>query len=371
MNKLERFLIGAAIFSIVAILCWYFRSVLVYVVISAVVAMVGRPIVQFISGIKIKGFSIPTWLSAIFTITLIFGTLLSMSLLLSPLVSEISSALSNINTENITVKSVLDPVNNFLYMVLPSLSESGFRIEGVLLDKAKEVVTLGNVSGVLSSVANILANLFVAIFSICFISFFFLKNEGTFTNILVAALPDRYEEKIRRSSRSISTLLSRYFLGILIESFCIALINGIGLIFIVKMTPSFAIFLACLSGVLNVIPYVGPLIGHVLALFSGLLVYSSSGFGGSLLLFEGVILAIFFTTQLIDNYLFQPLIYSNSVKAHPLEIFIVILMAAHIGGMVGMLVAIPTYTVIRVVAGEFLPNLKFVQELTKGLKNYE
>ena len=133
------------------------------------------------------------------------------------------------------------------------------------------------------------------------------------------------------------------------------------------MEPSFAVLLALISGILNVIPYVGPLIGHIVAVTSSLLIYTSSAFSGSLTLFAGVVLAIFLFTQLVDNYLFQPLIYSSSVKAHPLEIFIVILMGGHIGGMVGMLIAIPTYTVMRVVAGEFLPNLKFVQQITKNI----
>mgnify|MGYP003295806886 CR=1 FL=1 len=79
-----------------------------------------------------------------------------------------------------------------------------------------------------------------------------------------------------------------------------------------------------------------------------------------------IILACLFATQLVDNFFFQPFIYSNSVKAHPLEIFLVLLMAGHMAGVAGMLVAIPSYTVIRVIAKQFFGNIKPVKALTEN-----
>ena len=81
-----------------------------------------------------------------------------------------------------------------------------------------------------------------------------------------------------------------------------------------------------------------------------------------------ILAGIFVFAQLIDNYIFQPIIYSNSVKAHPLEIFIVLLMAGYVGGVVGMLIAIPAYTVIRVFAAKFLSHVKFVRMLTGSVQ---
>jgi predicted PurR-regulated permease PerM len=72
-------------------------------------------------------------------------------------------------------------------------------------------------------------------------------------------------------------------------------------------------------------------------------------------------------TKVIDNVVFQPQIFSRSVKSHPLEIFIVILIAATIGGVIGMLIAIPAYTVLRVIAKEFFNQNKLVQKITEGL----
>ena len=71
--------------------------------------------------------------------------------------------------------------------------------------------------------------------------------------------------------------------------------------------------------------------------------------------------------QLIDNFISQPYIFSKSVKSHPLEIFIIIILAGLIAGALGMLIAVPIYTVIKVVLSEFFGDIRFVKELTKNI----
>ena len=122
-----------------------------------------------------------------------------------------------------------------------------------------------------------------------------------------------------------------------------------------------------MTGLLNVIPYVGPWIGGAIGTILGVVLkYSSAAAVGVYPDFMMVIitlLAVFICTQLVDNFLFQPLIYSTSIKSSPLEIFIVLLMAGHLGGIVGMLVAIPAYTVIRVIASRFFSDFKPIRRL--------
>ena len=83
-----------------------------------------------------------------------------------------------------------------------------------------------------------------------------------------------------------------------------------------------------------------------------------------LLIYMMLVVAI---TQLVDNIVFQPVIFSNSVRAHPLEIFVVILASGFAAGIPGMILAIPAYTVLRVFAREFFYNLKAVQKITSSL----
>jgi predicted PurR-regulated permease PerM len=79
------------------------------------------------------------------------------------------------------------------------------------------------------------------------------------------------------------------------------------------------------------------------------------------------IIASLLTINVLDAIFFQPFIFSNTVKAHPLEIFIVILMAGTLAGISGMIVAIPVYTLIRIVAKEFLAHFKFFKKLTEKI----
>ena len=78
-------------------------------------------------------------------------------------------------------------------------------------------------------------------------------------------------------------------------------------------------------------------------------------------------MGVFAFMQLIDNILLQPNIFSKSVKAHPLEIFIVVMMGAKIGGIAGMVLAIPFYTAFRVIGKVFLSEFKVIQKLTRNM----
>ena len=71
--------------------------------------------------------------------------------------------------------------------------------------------------------------------------------------------------------------------------------------------------------------------------------------------------------QLVDNFFSQPVIFSNSVRSHPLEIFLIIIIAGLMFGVVGMIVAVPGYTAIKVILKEFLADNKIVRRLTRDL----
>ena len=159
-------------------------------------------------------------------------------------------------------------------------------------------------------------------------------------------------------------LLSRYFIGILAQITVIILVISIGLSILGVQN---ALLIGVIAGVFNIIPYIGPLMGAGI----GLLLAATSQLEVSpdAALFGFLMSAIipFVVAQLLDNFLLQPLIFSKSVKAHPLEIFMVILAAGSLGGIIGMIVAVPTYSFIRIIAKEFFNGYKIVQGLTKDL----
>ena len=367
-DKLAGYLIKLGGLAIVLALCWYFKNVLIYIIVAFVVSMIGRPFMQLLKKIRIKGKSAPNWLLAIFTIVLILAVLVLLFTQIVPLVSNIVRDASAISDSAQFSSNPIEKVNEWIIGLFPDVG-ADFDITAVVLGKLKELVSFSQVSGLVGSVASLVIDIVVAVFSVVFIAFFFIKEDGLFERILCALVPDRHELTLRKTLSEIKQLLSRYFVGLVIEMLGVALVDFLGLWLIARFDFSYAIGVGFIAGLLNVIPYVGPLIGDVIGIVFGIVLKLGTGAGldVNIWVFALIILAIMLAAQLIDNFIYQPLIYSTSIKAHPLEIFIVLLMAGHIGGIVGMLVAIPAYTVVRVIAIRFFYRFKPIQRLVPDL----
>ena len=372
IDRLARYIIVAATLAVLACLCWYFKSVLVYIIVAFVVSLIGQPVMRLLRKIRIRGKSAPDGLLAILTIVLILGTLILVVTQVIPVVTGIvrdAAVLNSVTADG----NPLDRVNDWIVGLFPGLGPD-FNIITILMDKLREVTNLSNVTSVISSVTSFVTSLVVGLFSVVFISFFFVRDETLFRKIVSALVPDRMEGNLAKSLGDIEGLLSRYFVGLLIEMTGVALLDFLGLWIIARLGFSNALGIAFIAGILNVIPYVGPLVGEVVGVVLAVILKYGTGVGldVNIWIFALIVLAIMLTTQLVDNFVYQPLIYSTSIKASPLEIFIVILLAGHIGGVVGMLVAIPAYTVLRVIASRFFPDLKLVKRLIPdpaGIRN--
>ena len=372
IDRLARYIIIAATLAILACLCWYFKSVLVYIIVAFVVSLIGQPVMRLLRKIRIWGKAAPDGLLAILTIVFILGTLILVVTQVIPVVTGIvrdASVLNSVTADG----NPLDRINDWIVGLFPGLGPD-FNIITILMDKLREVTNISNVTSVISSVTSFVTSFVVGLFSIVFISFFFVRDETLFRKIVCALVPDRMEGNLAKSLGDIEGLLSRYFIGLVVEMTGVALLDFLGLWLIARLGFTNALGIAFIAGILNVIPYVGPLVGEVVGVvLAVILKYGTGiGLGVNIWVFALIVLAIMLTTQLVDNFVYQPLIYSTSIKASPLEIFIVILLAGHIGGVVGMLVAIPAYTVVRVIASRFFPDLKLVKRLIPdpaGIRN--
>ncbi|MBQ9192120.1 MAG: AI-2E family transporter [Bacteroidales bacterium] len=367
IDRLARYIIIAAMIAIVAWLCHTFSNVLVYIVAAFVVSLIGQPLMRLFRKVRIKGKAAPDWLLSILSIVLILGILILVVTQAIPVVTRIvrdAAILKSTSMEG----NPLDLVNDWIVGLFPGLG-ADFDVIGILVDKLKEVTNVTNVTAVISSVTSIVTGLFVGLFSIVFISFFFIRDDKLFGKIVRSLVPDRLEDSVGKAIVDIDRLLSRYFVGLLIEMFGVALLDFLGLWLIARLGVNNAAGIAFIAGILNIIPYVGPLIGELLGVvLAVILKYGTGiGLGVNIWVFALVVLAIMLATQLVDNFVYQPLIYSTSIKASPLEIFIVILIVGHIGGVLGMLVAIPGYTVVRVIASRFFYHLKPVKRLIPDL----
>lgn len=371
IDRLARYIIILGALAIAAVLCYLFSSVLAYILLAFVVSLIGQPVFRLLKKIRIKGKSAPDALLAVITLLVIFALLFLLIMQVIPVVSGILRDASLMNAqESMDTHNLINRINDWIIGVVPWVGEDFDGVQ-MLIQKLSEVVDLSNIPSILGSVASAVADIAVGLFSVLFISFFFVKDESLFGRIIGSIVPDTIEDKVQKTVLDIERLLSRYFVGLLMEIFGVVLLDCLGLWLIARIGFNYALGIAFIAGLLNIIPYVGPLIGEAIGVVLCLILKYGAGVGlnVNIWIFALIVLAIMLAVQLIDNFIYQPLIYSTSIKAHPLEIFIVLLIAGHIGGIVGMLIAIPAYTVIRVIASRFFYDFKIVRRLIPDVEN--
>jgi len=343
----------------IAILLWFLyqiRSVLAYICIAAVVALVGRPVVVFLKR-RLKFGNI---LAVVSSITLMFGVFFGIMSLFIPLVVKQSKNLSllDINDLERNLESLYEQVNTYLNAkgidLLTTLEE---------LDVPSKI-DYNAIPDFLNGVFGALGSFSIGLFSVLFISFFFLKDSAMFDRGLMSLVKDSNESRLKKSITKIRNLLTRYFLGLVAQiSILFVLYTIILLIFGIDN----ALVIAFLCALLNLIPYIGPLIGGSLMLILTMTSNLGQDFQTQILPTTLYVMIGYIIAQLVDNFVSQPIIFSSSVKSHPLEIFLVIIIGGLLFGVIGMIVAVPAYTAIKVISKEFLSEYKIVQRLTKNI----
>jgi predicted PurR-regulated permease PerM len=350
------------------LLIWYFRAVVSFLIVSAVLSLVARPIFDLIKRVKIKSWCPSNALAALLTVFTLWIFILIFFRVSVPFIVKEVHFLSNVDLD-----AVFDTAERLLGALIEPLEESEFGKAGleVIQDQIKETaITFFDFSRLrylAATLVGFLGGVFIFAFSVSFITFFFLKEEWLIVQGLLLFIPNHYEEGIKHALASIKTLLRRYFIGILIQITLISLFVTLGLV-IVGLEMQHAVIIGLFAGFVNVIPYMGPLIGAFFGFLVALVVYVQMAVPPAFLQYMLGVFIVFLMVQLLDNIIFQPFIFSASVRAHPLEIFILILAAGYMSGIIGMFLAIPVYTIIRVIAKEFFFNYKLVQKLTEKIR---
>lgn len=329
------------------------RVIILYVTIAAVLSLIGSRLVRFLDRLKI-----PNVISVLITLLIILTVISTAVGMLVPLISSQADKLSLLDLQalQLQVNAWLDQLDKFLSQynihVLSDLKQYGFF-------NAKNLQIIPNI---LNFLFDVIGNFTIGLFSVLFIAFFFMLNDRHMSEPIYALFPRKYVLRLKRVFIKINRLLSRYFLGLFIQ----LLILFIFYTFILLIVGiSNAVVIAFLAALLNVIPYLGPLIGGIMMTLLTLSSKIGANFMNDALPAMFYVLGGYLLAQLFDNLVSQPVIYSNSVKSHPLEIFLVILISGTLFGVVGMIFAIPAYTAIKVILKEFFSEFRIVQYLSR------
>jgi predicted PurR-regulated permease PerM len=355
-NGIIRAVITLTLLGIALFLLYQIQSVIIYLIVSLILTLIGNPILDFFKR-RLKFNHVFATIAVLFIYILMISGFI---MLVVPLILSQGENLSVLNTVSIENK-IIQLINQ-----ITAFLESHHIDSAQVLQEAdiSSKLNLNFIPNFLNALLGTISSFGVGLGSVLFITFFFLKDRRIFILGARKLIPNSYEDQILNSLEKTNHLLSRYFIGLLFQLFIVFLLYLI-VLFIFGI-PN-ALIIAFLCAVLNIIPYIGPLIASFLAALLSMLSNLGSDFQSEIIPTTIYVLIGFWIVQLIDNNLSQPIIFSKSVSSHPLEIFLVILIAGFLSGILGMIIAVPLYTIIKVIGKEFFPENTIIKLLTKDI----
>ena len=317
-------------------LFWKLSILFAYLFISIILAIVLNPLNK-----KLQFHKLNRVFSSLICILIIFLVIFILGFVGSPIILDEIETISKIDYNNFQnyLNNWISDINNFF---------KKYNINSNI--KSDEIFSLLNFTSFTSLFAktfSLLGNVFLASFSICFITFFLLKDTEILKDKFLKFISN-YILKSEEKLIEITYYLRRYFTGLVTQLSILFICYGIGMDF---LNIQHAWVIALFAAIINIIPYVGPIIGFSFASIIIITTTQNIDLIPNLLLKTFVLFAII---QNSDNFIFQPMIFSKILKIHPLEIFTIVLAAGMLGGIVWMILAIPSYAVIKILAGNIL-----------------
>jgi predicted PurR-regulated permease PerM len=332
------------------LLAWLFVDIFIYIALAIVISSILRPLTNYLSRLQVYNLRMPRILATLLSFSILIVIITGFILLFIPLVDEQIEVLTSLNYEDL-FNNIMVPFRNLEDIMISyglTSEAQGFITENIKLMVTEAIANI-QIRNLLNQIISFTGSFFIGVLAVSFIAFFLLYEMAPMRRKIISLIPNRYFEFTIAAFNKIERLLSYYLLGLLIQMFSIFALASFGLsLFGIKYALTIGLFAA----VANLIPYIGPVLG---ASF-GILVGVSTGTGlitdNDYIILILKVLSVFGAVQVLDNIVLQPLIFSKSVKAHPLEIFLIIFAGATIAGIPGMIVAIPIYTVLRVSVSE-------------------
>jgi predicted PurR-regulated permease PerM len=349
--------IGFLVLIAVSIYFFYLiQSVLIYLVVALILTLIGNPILEFFKK-RLKFKHIFATIATLFIFVLIITGFVLMFI---PLISSQGENLSLLKTSEIekNITQLTEQTSAFL-------ESHNFDSKQILKEaNLSSKINFNFIPDFLNLLLGTISSFGIGLASVLFITFFFLKDRLQFVAGVKKLIPGGQEDKTINSVHKINHLLSRYFIGLLLQLFFVFILYII--VLLIFGIPNLFI-IAFLCAILNIVPYIGPLIASVLAAVLTMLSKLGSDFQTEILPTTIYVLIGFWIVQVLDNNISSPIIFSKSVSSHPLEIFLVILIAGFLSGILGMIIAVPLYTILKVIGKEFFPENPIIKLLTKNI----
>jgi len=337
-------------------LLYLIKSVFIYLLLAAILTLMGTPLRNFFTDRCRCSKTL-----AVSLVLVVYGLVLLVFIgMFVPLFSTQLEHVSGNDFQKIQLS-----IHEYQEKVHQSLSTVGIEADFLRSRKFASVLTEEKLSAFINSFFGFLGQFVIGLGATFFMTFFLLRDKTVFQyQIRKYIIPEAHTDKFMTAFDMIERLLSRYFFGLGIQ--LLIFFAACYIVLLIFGTKT-AIVIALISALLNIVPYIGPLIANMLATLFTLMSYIDQDFMTVALPHALYVSLAYIVIQFLDNNFLQPYIFSNSVKSHPLEIFLVILISGLLTGVFGMIIAVPLYTSVKVILREFFPGNRLVQLLTKNL----
>lgn len=365
MLKKPNIWLVAGLVILLLVLAWFIRGILLYITIAAILTMILRPLDRKMERWRFNKWKLPRSVRALSLLLLVYVIVFAFISIFIPLIVNEINIISNVDKAQVT-EALHEPISQLegLFQNFQRNQPNQVTLEEYTQQQLTQILNVTQVSSLANGIVAVVGSLLVAFFSVSFFTFFFLKDGDVILHTLLLLVPPHRIKGVRNVIRDTQNMLTKYFAGVLFDvAFVFAFISiGMALLGVQN-----ALIIGLFAGIMNIIPYVGPLIGGAFAIIVGISTNLTLDFYDAMLPLALKIFLVFVAMNLIDGFIVQPFIFSKRVKAHPLEIFTVILIAGSIAGIGGMVAAVPVYTVLRIILREYMTNSRFVKRLTNDM----
>ena len=231
-------------------------------------------------------------------------------------------------SDNAYVQVVVEYVNNNL-----NVSKISEKLVSIATSVAQGVVSS------ISSTASVLVTM-------PFVLFFLLKDASHFNKFVISLLPKKLKQPVAETIDEIDGKVGSYIQGQMLVSLCIGVMLFIGYNII---GLHYAFSLATIAAFLSIVPYLGP----VIAITPAMLVAASTSW-----IMVLKMLVVWGIVQFLEGNIISPNIMGRSMNMHPLTVIFVILIGVNIAGVVGAIIGIPVYSILKVLVGKLLLSIR-------------
>ena len=358
-NRLFFLILGLLFIGFIA---WYFLTIIIFILVAAIISIIGYPLVEFFDKIRIGKLKSPHVLSVILTLIVLLTFCICLLSFFIPMIIREASVISAIGGKKL-MEYYAKEIHWIEYnMTQLGVLKKGATFETLIRANISKIIDFNIFTNIISRVLSFTGTFFFNAFSILFLSFFFLYDNKMLPRFILLLIPEKYSEKTQNVMSKSKKLLSRYFIGLILNVLVMMISYAIALN-IVGAKGAFVI--AFFGGIVNIIPYVGPIIAVITGILLGVSGAVSIGLYGAIGTMALKIFLAMLIVILLDNFVYGPMIQGRSIKVHPVEIFLVIIAAGSIGGIPTMIIAVPSYAFLRIVAGEFLSQFRLIRSFTE------